>query len=258
MSGTQRSGGFLLRLVRLVEANWAVLAILTGWQLWVWAGHVSPIVAPSPLGVAAAVAANWKVMLTAFGQTVGTAFLGFLVGTALGYGLALLSWSSGFVAGMLLPGSMLAQSIPVAAMVPVIARVVGYDVKAVIAIAILISFFPTYVLVRAGLERTPPGAQDLFTTLGATRSRRLLSLAIPSAMPSLLTAVRLSVANSMLAALTAEFLMGTGGLGFLIESSAPRMDLRTGWGAAILAMLVSVAMFAATSAAEQKWQQRWT
>ncbi len=257
MNRTRESGGILPGLARLVEANWAVLAILAGWQVWIWLGHVPPIVAPSPSGVASTAVTNWKIMLTAFGQTICTAFIGLLVGVALGYGLALLSWSSGFVGGLLLPGSMIAQSIPVAAMVPVIARLVGYDVKTVIAIAILISFFPTYVLVRAGLDRAPAGAEDLFTALGATRRKRLLSLAIPSAMPSLLTAVRLSIANSILAALVAEFLMGTEGLGFLIASSAPKMDLRTGWGAAILAMIVSVAMFAVTSAAEQRWRQRW-
>lgn len=258
MSRAGDGAGAIHRLRRFVEANWAALAILAGWQAWIWLGHVPPIIAPSPLGVAGAALANGKILLIAFGQTACTAFIGLLAGVALGYGLAVVSWSSGLVAGMLLPGSLIAQSVPVAAMVPVVARLVGYDVRAVIAIAILVSFFPTYVLVRGGLDRTPAGAEDLFTALGATRRRRLLSLAIPSAMPSLLTAVRLSIANSILAALVAEFLMGTEGLGFLIASSAPKMDLRTGWGAAILAMIVSVAMFAVTSAAEQRWRQRWT
>ncbi len=258
MSRAGESGRPLSGLARLIEANWAVLAVLAGWQAWIWLGHVPPIVAPTPLGVVGAAAANWKVMLTAFGQTICTALIGLFVGVALGYGLALLAWSSAFVGGLLLPGSLIAQSIPVAAMAPVIARLVGYDIKAVIAIAILISFFPTYVLVRAGLDRAPAGTEELFSVLGATRRRRLFSLAVPSAMPSLLTAVRLSMANSILAALVAEFLMGTGGLGFLIATSAPKMDLRTGWGAAILAMLVSVGMFAAISALEGKWRERWT
>lgn len=249
---------FRLSALRIVEALWVLIAIIAAWQTWISLAGVPRIVAPAPLDVLNGALANWQALLTAACQTMSIALAGLVIGTALGYVLALLSWVSAIVGGLILPGALVAQSVPIVAMVPVIARVMGYDTKAVLAIAVLISFFPTYVLVRAGFDRPPLGSNDLLTVFGATRSQRLVKLAIPSAMPSLLTAVRLSAANCILATLVAEFLMGTQGLGFLIAFSAPRMDLQTGWAAATIAIVLSVLMFTIFSAFEEKWRERWT
>jgi NitT/TauT family transport system permease protein len=46
--------------------------------------------------------------------------------------------------------------------------------------------------------------------------QRIALLEVPSALPVLPTTLRLAAANSILAALVAEFLMGTRGLGYLI------------------------------------------
>ncbi|NYY80289.1 hypothetical protein DMH27_05590 [Raoultella planticola] len=70
-----------------------------------------------------------------------------------------------FISGLILPGVLVAQSVPVVAMVPVISRVIGYDVRSVIAITVLISFFPAYVFSRSGLTRLPAGAKDLSVSL---------------------------------------------------------------------------------------------
>lgn len=247
-----------LLALRSVEALWVLIAIVAAWQIWISFAHVPRIVAPAPLDVVHGALQNWQVLLTAAYQTMGIALSGLVIGSLLGYILALLSWVSVVIGGLILPGALIAQSVPIVAMVPVIARVMGYDTKAVLAIAVLISFFPTYVLVRGGFDRPPAGSNDLLTVFGATRLQRLTTLAIPSAMPSLLTAVRLSAANCILATLVAEFLMGTQGLGFLVAFSAPRMDLQTGWAAATIAVVLSVLMFTVFSALEEKWRERWT
>lgn len=244
--------------IRIYESLWIFVAIVATWQSWIWLAGVPRIVAPAPLDVLTGALMNWRVLLTALGQTTLIALAGLVLGTAIGYGLALLSWVSVTIGGLILPGAMIAQSVPIVAMVPVIARVVGYDSKAVLAISVLISFFPTYVLVRAGFDHPPAGSNDLFTVYGATRSQRLFKLAVPSAMPTLLTAIRLSAANCVLATLVAEFLMGTQGLGYLIAFSAPRMDLQTGWAAATMAVILSVVMFTLISGLEEKWRERWT
>lgn len=244
--------------LRTIEAAWVLIAILAAWQCWIWLASVPRIVAPAPMDVLSGAISNWRGLLIALGQTMMVAIAGLIIGTVLGYCLALAAWVSAIISGLILPGALIAQSVPIVAMVPVIARVVGYDTKAVLAIAVLISFFPTYVLVRGGFDRPPAGSNDLFTVYGATRAQRFFRLALPSAMPSLLTAIRLAAANCVLATLVAEFLMGTKGLGYLIAFSAPRMDLQTGWAAAAIAVILSVLMFTMISALEEKWRERWT
>lgn len=231
--------------------------ILLVWQAWIELAHVSSIIAPSPLDVFTGLMENWPTLLGAVWDTLKIALLGLVLGQALGFLLACLAWISPFIGGLLLPGVLVAQSVPVVAMVPVIARLIGYDIRSVIAITVLISFFPAYVFVRSGLNRLPAGAEDLFSVLGTSRRDKLLHLAIPAAIPGLLTALRLSAANCVLATLVAEFLMGTQGLGFLIAFSAPRLDLQTGWGAALLALMISLTLFAIASSLEQSLRDRW-
>lgn len=231
--------------------------ILLAWQAWIVLAHVPAIIAPSPLDVFNGLMENWPTLLDAARETLQIALLGLTLGSSLGFLLACLGWFSPFIGGLLLPGVLVAQSVPVVAMVPVIARVIGYDIRSVIAITVLISFFPAYVFVRSGLNRLPAGSEEFFSVLGASRRDKLLRLAIPAAIPGLLTALRLSSASCVLATLVAEFLMGTQGLGFLIAFSAPRLDLQTGWGAALLALMISLTLFSIASGLEQRLRNRW-
>ena len=62
---------------------------------------------------------------------------------------------------------MLFSSVPVVALIPVIARLLGYDTSTVLAIVVIITFFPSFVFASSGLRSPPPGSEDLFRVLGA-------------------------------------------------------------------------------------------
>ena len=97
----------------------------------------------------------------------------------------------------------------------------------------------------------------MFAVLGAGRLTRLRRLALPSAMPNLLVAVRLSAANCVLAALIGEFLMGTKGLGYLFVRTRSELDMARSWGAALVATVLSVAAFIAADRFERWGRERW-
>jgi len=122
---------------------------------------------------------------------------------------------------------------------------------------VLITFFPTFVLVASGLRALPPGTRDVFTVLGANRLTLLRLLVIPSAVPSLLTALRISSANCILAALVAEYLMGTAGLGRLFATSESRFDTAAAWAACLVATTVSVAAFLGSRRLERRVRDRF-
>jgi NitT/TauT family transport system permease protein len=126
---------------------------------------------------------------------------------------------------------------------PVIARVLGNDQRTVVASAALITLFPTLALVAAGLRAEPRGSADVFTVLGAGRLTRLRLLALPAAVPNLLTALRISSANCILAALVAEYLMGTSGLGRDFAIAEGSFRLPAAWAAALVATALSTAAF---------------
>jgi len=243
--------------MRFLRQFWGVLALLVAWQLWVSISGLNSIVMPSPMDVLRDVAAVPGLYLANAGQTVLLAAVGLVLGMALGTGLAVLTWFSRILAGLLTPLSLVFASVPVVALIPVLARIFGYDIRTVLAIVVIISFFPAFVFTGAGLQALPAGSADLFRVLGASRLTRLRLLALPAAVPGWAVALRLAAANSILAAMVAEFLMGTSGLGQLFATARSDLDMGRALGASLVATLVSVACFLAASRAEAAARRHW-
>jgi len=245
------------RLRTALAGYWPVLLVVAVWQIWISAGQVARIVAPAPIDVAREFVTHAGVYFAAGGVTLAVAAAGLVIGTALGCALAVLCWFSPFVTGMLTLPAVLIQSTPLVALMPVIARLIGYDQRTVVASAALITFFPTFVLVASGLRALPPGTADLLRVLGAGKLASLRLLVLPSAVPNLLVALRISSANCILAALVAEYLMGTSGLGRLFATSESRFDTAAAWAACLVATIVSVAAFLASRRLERSTRKRF-
>jgi len=233
------------RAAGLLDRGWPVLLLLAAWQVWIVAARVPPIVAPAPARVFIEVGTNPGLYLAAACATLGVALAGLLIGMTLGIAVAMAIWTTPFAAGALTFPAMLAQSTPLVALLPVIARLLGYGEQTVIAAATAITFLPTFVLVGSGLRATPANAGDLFDVLGSSRLARLVRLALPSAVPSMLVALRLAAANSILAALTAEYLIGTFGLGRLFADAQTQSLTPRAWAAGLIATVLSVAAYEA-------------
>jgi len=233
------------RAADLLDRSWPVLLLLAAWDVWIVAAHVPPIVAPAPARVLVEIVANPGLYAAAACATIGVALTGLLIGMTIGIALAIAIWATPFAAGALTFPALLAQSTPLVALLPVIARLLGYGEQTVIAAATAITFLPTFVLVGSGLRALPANAADVFDVLGSSRLARLVRLALPSAVPSMLVALRLSAANSILAALTAEYLIGTFGLGRLFADAQTQALTPRAWAAALVATVLSVAAYAA-------------
>jgi ABC-type nitrate/sulfonate/bicarbonate transport system permease component len=108
------------------------------------------------------------------------------------------------------------------------------------------------VYAGAGLRQLPQRSLQLFETLHASRGKRLVLLALPAAVPSLAVALRVGTAYSILVTVVAEFLMQTGGLGAMLAVTMQQFNLHRAFGASLLAMALSTALYEAGSALEER------
>lgn len=244
-------------VLRALRASWGILAILLFWQIWVGLSGVNSIVLPGPAAILRSLADAPGLYLSSTVQTLALAALGLVLGLLLGAGLAVLTWFSSLLAGLLTPLGIIFASVPVVALIPVLARIFGYDMRTVLAIVVIISFFPSFVFTGAGLRALPPGSADLFRVLGASTWRRLTLLALPAAVPDMSVALRLAAANSILAAMVAEFLMGTSGLGYLFAAARSDFDMEKALGASAIATVISVTSFLLASRVENWAARNW-
>jgi ABC-type nitrate/sulfonate/bicarbonate transport system permease component len=148
--------------------------------------------------------------------------------------------------------------VPVVAMIPILARLLGYDLRTILAIVVVISFFPAFVFTSAGLRALPAGSGDLLTVLGARPWARFRHLVAPAAVPNWMIALRLAAPPAILAAMVAEFLMGQSGLGYLFRQSATDFQTARAFGTSLVATAISVLSFSLATWAERRVNERWT
>lgn len=171
---------------------------------------------------------------------------------------ALITAASPLLGGMLTPLGVLFSSIPVVALIPVLARLFGCEGGTVVAIFAIISFLPAFVFTGSGLRALPPGNEDVFRAFGAGRLLGFSRLVLPAAVPAWMIALRLVAPTAILAALLAGYLIGTSGLGYLFRAAGETFDTESALGTSVVATVVSALLFGAALAAEGWVRRRWT
>jgi ABC-type nitrate/sulfonate/bicarbonate transport system permease component len=237
---------------RLILDLWPVLLLLLLWQMWVSAAGYSSIVLVPPGAVLRDLLHFPGAYLLPALHTLAFALAGLSVGMALGLLLALAAWLSALLAGITTPFALLLSSTPVVCLIPIIARLFGYESRTELIAIALMTFFPSFVYCTAGLRQLPARSSDVLLVLHASRWQTLRLLAVPAALPALATALRVGATYSVLIALLAEYLMQTGGLGTLFAVTMQQFQLARALGASALAMALSVALFEATRAIEHR------
>ena len=255
----QRAGRVIINGAGFLATRyWGVILLLLVWHGYVTLFDVNVIVMPSPGSVIEELVTNTGRYVEPTISTLTVAAVGIVGGTLMGVTFASLSWFARTLSGIFTPVAVVLRSVPIVAMIPVLARVFGYNQRTILVITIAISFFPTFVFISSGLRATPPGSADVFAALGAGRMTIFRRLALPSAVPNGLIAFRMSAADCVLAALIAEFLMGTQGLGHVFQDTVGDLDMLTAWSAAIVATILSVAFFAFAKRVERSGNERWS
>ncbi|WP_412517433.1 ABC transporter permease subunit [Actinomadura madurae] len=235
---------------------WPLLILLGWWQLTVSVSNVSPlIVVPPEVVVRQLISPGW--MMSSLGWTMGTTVLGLALGMVMGVALSLASWWSRMVRAMVTPSAMMLRTAPIVAFIPAIAAIVGYNSKTVLVVAAVFSFFPTFVFVSAGLAKTPLGSNDLLQVLGARRASHLLYLAMPSAVPGILLALRISAPGAILGALGAEFLVGPKGLGSLLRETQFNLQTDRSWAIGVAVTVISLLSYQLASLMDRVIGQRF-
>ncbi|MBX6391485.1 MAG: ABC transporter permease subunit [Frankia sp.] len=226
----------------LAHAVWPVALILLTWAAWVELADIPPAVAPAPGRVLAYIADHPMSFVRDAAATAAVVVGGLLLGAAAGGLLATVSWFSPVARAVINGPALLTQCLPIVTIAPVLARVFGYGTMTILVIAGLISFFPVLVFATAGMRATPPGSDDLFRVLGAGRWQRYRRLALPSALPSLLVALRMSTVAAVVGAMLAQWIMGTSGLGFRLAVAQSSFRTAEAWASSLVAIVLSVVL----------------
>ena len=157
------------------------------------------------------------VVITSAKATLGRALLGFLLGTGVGFLLALLMQLSGIVEKMLFPYLMLIQLIPVLGLAPIILSITGDINTSRVVIAGILSFYPVATNTLAGFKSVSKEKYDLMYILAAKKATIYKKVLIPSCVPYFFTGTKIAAPLAITASILVDTLQGDGGMGCMLS-----------------------------------------
>lgn len=235
---------------------------LLAWQLLIEVAGVTPYIAKGPIDVydylfqGAAASHNRQELLTGLLISTRDAVLGFVVGTLAAVVLAVVFTLSRQIEQSVMPVALALRTVPLVAMVPVIALAFGRGLVAVTVISGIVTFFPTLVNVTLALRATPRALVDLMRVYGAGQLETLWKVRLPTALPSLFASARIAAPLAFSGAVLAEWLATGDGLGDLILASIATSEFARSWAAVFVVITASVLFHRVIVAAEAAGLER--
>ena len=108
------------------------------------------------------------------------------------------------------------RPIPSVALIPLAILAYGIQLQAALIIIVFASFWQIFVQVLYGVADIDTVARDTARSFGLTRASQLRSLVLPTALPYIMTGLRLVASVALILAITAEMTIGNPGLGQVI------------------------------------------
>ena len=241
--------------------NWvrfaAPIAVgVIGFALWVIYVDVlgaAPRALPSPFAIAEEFVKRWDIIWSAMVITASNAFVGLVAGAIIAIVLAGIAASFRTFDGMLAPIVAAVAVIPIVALTPILNTMFGassqFGRQAVAAIA---AFVPVFINVLRGLRQTRPVHRDVLRASAATRGQSFRALTLPTALPYLMTGLRIASSLAVIAALVAEYFGGPAdGVGTAIATYAKSGRATLAWSFVFGGIIIGLVFFLVTSLLER-------
>lgn len=197
--------GVLLSLVLLLE-----LATRSAW--------VNPVIVPPPSAVAQRVLAVVTAgsVLAPLARTMSLLAVAYAIGCVLGIALGVLMGRFRAVHALLEPLVEVLRPLPKPALLPPLMLFLGLgDTMKITAVALGV-FFPVLVNTIQGVRGVDPVLVDTARTFQHSRAALLWKVVLPSALPLILSGMRIALGIALVLVVIAEMMAGTGGIGYLI------------------------------------------
>jgi NitT/TauT family transport system permease protein len=210
MSPTQR---WTLRLS-------SVVLIAIAWELYGRAINPVLLSYPSEIAAAAVEMIADGSLPKAFGESMVVLGVGSLIGITAGLLIGLAAGrSETFGAFIELPLNAL-YATPTVALIPVIVVWFGFGPTAKTVVVMLFVLFPVLINTMRGVKEVDRDLIEVARSFCSGERRMWIDLILPSALPYVVTGLRLAIGRALIGVIVAEFFTAFAGLGNLIVTGA--------------------------------------
>lgn len=214
---------------RILATHLGILfALIAAWEISARIGWLDPLFFPLPSDI---LVGFWRLYVVQgniwshLGLTVAEVAAGFVAGSVLGIGLAMLVGMSDRVRRYLKPYIIVLEATPRIAIGPVIIAAFGFGWTSKVAIVMLVCFFAPFVNTLNGMVNVDEDELAMFRSMRASKRQIFTKLMLPDALPEISAGLRLAMASALGGALVAEFIASNAGLGVLINQYTGTLNM---------------------------------
>ena len=189
--------------------------------------------------------------------TSAATLLGFALGTVIGSAAGLLLWFSRKVTAVTEPWLIVLNALPKLALAPVLVILFGIGFPSKVVLAFLMTVVVAALSALGGVRAVDPQLESLLVSLGAKRRQVFTHLVVPTAMPWIISGLRVNIALSMAGAIVGEFIASDRGLGRMVVYAGTTFDLKLVWVGVVALSLLSVVMYAGVVLLEKLLGKKW-
>jgi len=238
----------------------AILIIFI-WHFVIVSADIPEYIFPSPFATAKTLYLDWYLLGPALLYTLKVTLLSFLLAVVIGVFIAFVFVQNRTIETVLFPYAVLLQVTPIVAIAPLIIIWIQNTTLALIVCSSLVALFPIISNTTLGLKSVSPNLLAYFKLRRASRLQILFKLRIPSAMPYFFAALQIASGLSLVGAVVAEFVAGTGGantgLAYQILQSGYQLNIPRMFAALALISLTGVILFTGMSFISKFFIGRW-
>ena len=235
-----------------------ILVVLIGvWELAAALHWIDPFIMSSPSRIVTTIISLMSTgqLLMHIGVTLWETLMGFVLGTTLGIGIAIVLWWSPTVQKTLDPYLVVLNSLPKIALGPVIIIWVGAGQAAIITMALLTSVVVTVMSVLSGFMEVSGEKLMLMRTFGATKLQMLRMVILPASIPSIISTVKINVGMTWVGVIVGEYLVSKAGLGYLIVYGGQVFKLDLVMASILILSVVAVLMYLVVAWVEKRYNR---
>ena len=144
------------------------------------------------------------------------------------------------------PFIVASQVVPKVALVPLFVVWFGPGFRAVAVAAFIVSVFPVIANTLTGIHSVDPALRDLFKLYGAGRGATLVKLTLPSALPHIVTGLRIASGLAVIGAIVGDMVAGFAedapGLGILVMTAFKQFETDLLFAAVLMSTALGIVL----------------
>jgi NitT/TauT family transport system permease protein len=233
------------------------LAFFVAWEVTVHVFGFKEVILPTPTTTFKTMWAKRDYLLLHTWPTVMAIVVGFGIAAISGFVIAVGIAYSRWINELTYPFLVSAQVVPKIALAPLFLIWFGVGLLPKVVIAALIAFFPIVINTAKGLTSVEPELVQFMRSLGASWREIFFKISLPSALPYIFAAYKISITLAVVGAVVGEFIASDVGLGYVVNYANITLETDVMFAGLVLLSAVGIVLFLAIVLLERyflSWQ----